>query len=502
MECFCSHWEQDVVYSTSGPWWSEKFLDQMLDYQAEHENKAVIKAGGIASAPRVFGGSTASEAGAISSAGGPPSPSASAMSSSSPIAVEHRGRGFLADILSRPMPLSPIAAKALEKAGGRGGKGHPFSELSDSDFTQSWRWFMANTGEARAAMVHLLLEQVPRGEIPRLLPANVTGADTGERWFRLRQAVDWESCPGLEWWLHSYHDRLGSELGIDFKDILALIASGGDTGLLGLARPPARLPNGAKHPLAAESHGLCTFYRRPVRKGTPLGFYPGLLCDMREVEIMMATLPGTSEQALALAREQDAAAVSGSTEGMLVDGTVTAASHAHAAHLNGGADIGSTEPASFQEAVATPGASNGADTGAEPAAAPNGSDAQGVDAPSSGSQPPAAAAAAAPSSSSSSATASGIPQIDNDPRALMCRSLVWSYDFGSPPVPGLGRSFTFQGTFVRNVLSGINDYHRISDAPNVAKVPIILGGLFPVVLFATSRAVEEVRRATHGPVSI
>ena len=74
----------------------------------------------------------------------------------------------------------------------------------------------------------------------------------------------------------------------------------------------------------------------------------------------------------------------------------------------------------------------------------------------------------------------------------MCRSLVWSYDFGCPALSNLGKgSFTFQGAFVRSVLSGINDYHRIGDAPNVAKVPLVLGGLLPLVMFVTNRPVAR-----------
>lgn len=270
VDCFCSHWEQEVVYSTSGPWWSERFLDQMLELLAEQESRAAASK----SASQSAGGRGSGSGAAAASPGGSAAAEGSE-GSASPRASDRRGRGRLAEILSRPMPLSPVAAAALAKAGGGGGGGagrkravpayppgsQPFRALSDHDFTASWQWFMGHTSEARAALVHLLLEQVPPDEVPRLLPSNVTGSDAGERWFRLRQAVDWEACPGLDWWLHSHHDRLGVDLGLDFKDVNELIAAGGDTGVLGLARPPARLPSGAKHPLAAEAHGLCTFYR-------------------------------------------------------------------------------------------------------------------------------------------------------------------------------------------------------------------------------------------------
>jgi hypothetical protein len=61
---------------------------------------------------------------------------------------------------------------------------------------------------------------------------------------------------------------------------------------------------------------------------------------------------------------------------------------------------------------------------------------------------------------------------------------VWTYDCAAPESSARrAATVTYQGAFVRNVTSGLNDYHGIADAPNVKKVPVIFGGLFPMVVF-------------------
>jgi hypothetical protein len=472
LECFCGSWEEGVAYSTSGPWWSERFLDQMLEAAADGDARGRSSSGKAAAAAAA----AARGAGAGAS---PSSPTAAARERPPPSRV--------ADILSTPTPLGPPAASSSSSSS---------RTLDAPALAECARWYAANPGEARAALVRTALEQVAPHELPALLPPTLTGADTGLRWFRLRQRVDFESAPGLAGWLTDTHDRLDRENGLSVASLLALISSGGDTGTVGLARPP---PKG--HPLSKDARALCSFYRRGLPKATPLGFYPGLHSDMRDVEAMMGSLPLTPEEALAAARGGGGGGGGGSAmEGAPAPQTSSTSSSAAAA-----ADGGSSS------------------SSAAAASAPDG-----------------AAAASSSSSASFLAPYSSTPSA-RDPRGLMCRSLVWSYDFGAPPLPQLGRAFTFQGTFVRNVLSGINDYHRIGDgcvggmerrgardvarahfhpprpradlafllshrrarrpltycprSPNVSKVPLVLGGLLPVVVFVTNRAVEPCEEA-------
>ena len=206
--------------------------------------------------------------------------------------------------------------------------------------------------DARAAMCHLLLEQVGEEEVPRLLPAALTGrpeagagwgaggvasasgassssrsgmassrssgaassssigaaslhassasslhasgvssshasgAAPGApprplRWFRLAPRVDWSAAPGLCLWLQSVHGAAWRALGVAPSAVMELVGAGGDRGALGLARPAPG------HALARDPHALSSHYRAPLPKGTPLGLYPGLLCNMDDVENMM-----------------------------------------------------------------------------------------------------------------------------------------------------------------------------------------------------------------------
>lgn len=102
--------------------------------------------------------------------------------------------------------------------------------------------------------------------------------------------------------------------------------------------------------------------------------------------------------------------------------------------------------------------------------------------------------------------------------ALLCQALVWSYDCaaaevglvgggrggGLPNTPAarplalpqsssarLLSAGTYQGAFVRNVLSATNDFHGIADAPNIVKVPVMLGGFIPLVMFVTARNTRQ-----------
>ena len=581
LECFCGAWEQDVIYSTSGPWWSGSFISTMIAIAGEQEARQIAKQGalkpGMAPTPL-------------------PTPP-------SPVGLGQGGGGRLDGIMTAPLPLPPIVLPLLKPDGRKS------RQLTETEKQQCAAWYIANPSAARAAMCKVLLEQVDPSELPRLLPDSLTGKDKGEAWYRLKQRVAWDDAPGLHGWLQYQHETLDREKGLHFPHVLALIAAGGDAGDISLARPP---PKG--HPLSKDRAALCTFYRRPLPRGTPLGFYPGLLCEMSKVEAMMATLPMSTEEALARARAQDEAAAAAAAAGTAsVDATATAAvlsssssvaaaqphhqpsvffppvsdpasasiSHSPSpqhAHSNGTSNsdiIGSSSgfsqpsPAAADCLSASPaadaapaalsrgpspnptagtsgsvrtsphqysmsysgrtrgsvpesaelyysGSGGSASSASAAAAAPrsaaampalipassannssnsnnSSSSASAADVSSQSKQPPsltiAAAAVAAASSSASSSSfsassSSGAPPMmspggggssgagtahpsstpsHRNPRSLMCRSLVWSYDFGAPSLPQTGQSFTFQGTFVRNVLSGINDYHRIGE---------------------------------------
>lgn len=101
-----------------------------------------------------------------------------------------------------------------------------------------------------------------------------------------------------------------------------------------------------------------------------------------------------------------------------------------------------------------------------------------------------------------------------DTADLLCRALVWTYDCAAPESSARrAATVTYQGAFVRNVTSGLNDYHGIgvyacaatphverptltgpastAHAPNVVKMPFMLAGFVPLVCFMTSRAVSR-----------
>jgi hypothetical protein len=71
---------------------------------------------------------------------------------------------------------------------------------------------------------------------------------------------------------------------------------------------------------------------------------------------------------------------------------------------------------------------------------------------------------------------------------------VWTYDFAAPSATLKG-DHSFQSTWVRNVLAGINDYHKIGPSSNVKKVGLMLGNEFPILMFVTSTAVRANQEA-------
>lgn len=77
----------------------------------------------------------------------------------------------------------------------------------------------------------------------------------------------------------------------------------------------------------------------------------------------------------------------------------------------------------------------------------------------------------------------------------------WTYDMEAPRLPHTHVDYTFQASRVRGVLSGLNDYHKISASPNVSLVPVVLAGVLPLILAFTCEDVKRGQEVTikYGP---
>ena len=442
LRCFCEAWGEEVVYSPTGPWFSEETIDGLL---------------------RSVDGQTVSNATWDDD-----------VTTNAAAAVS--GNGGKSDAVSDVVGIAALLRYAAS---------HPRRPIPPHAAPARLAGYYAEPRKARRDMLVAVLEEVPQGELPRLLPASLTGSERGQRWFRLRSTVNWDSWPGLTEWLTATHgEQLRSRARVDIADVLHLIACGGDTGVSAIGRPTGR-----DHPLAKDPTSVGLFFTAAVRRGMPLGFYPGLLVLMDTVEKWMEELPERS-----VLRNQVPQATS---DGVTTQALPTASSPGTLEATSGAPALPTaTSPGGLEAASGEPAALSGASTVFVP----------------------------------------GCGDVPITCAPLLCRAAIWAYDYAAPTI-SLGGTFTYSGAFHRNAMCAANDYHRIAErcelrasdyrghrayrsnaipyaafatrnffhlsasinccSPNLCKVPLILGGVLPLVMFATAAPVvpgEEVCR--------
>ena len=385
ISCFCEAWKNGVVYSPAGPWFSETVLERLLDCGDTAGRGASSSAAAAASHARVVRDIMASQGGSSflgsrgASAGLRVDTGASAARGS---AGPSAGRG------------------ASPPAGGR--------STHSSAASNGLSFYTENPYAAKADVLRCFLQRVPASLMPAVMPDSISGASRGMEWYVLRSAVDLPAFPGLLEWLTDRHaGALRHASGVELSAVLALIAAGGDTGVIALARPTAK-----GHPLSREKDrdGMGAFFRTPLGRGVPIGFYPGMLTDMDSCEKWMNTLPtvlgGGEEEGARAASAQLHLASAASAAVAATSGTAT-----------GG--VGKLSSTSASSAVG--------------------------------------AACATPSSLTSASYAPPPLSVYAD---MLCQSKLWTYDYAAPALPGQG-VHTYQGAFVRNAMCGINDFHGI-----------------------------------------
>ena len=378
-KCFCDGWTSGVVYSPSGPWFSDELLDRLL-VSYDGRGSTTVPGGGRAS----------------------------------PMASTLRVR----DIMAMPPPAGALTAELLGSAKHRQLFDAPL--LSGGDVPSGG--YSDNAFVARRDTLRCMLARVPDFLIPSAIPDSISGRSRGVVWYALKSSVDVGAYPGLGDWLTSNHSGALRQFGIDFTEVLKLITVGGDTGIVGLGRPTAK-----GHPLAKEATGLGTFYKAALPRGSPLGFYPGLLCDMDLVEAWMNSLPKHLDRVDSSDEEggekrvdrrrknngSSSSAGNGAPSSSSLSSSATAAVSSVEASSSAGAAVSSTS------------------TSVSSGAAGNQSD----------------EAAPVP-----------LPYAD-----MMCRAKLWTYDYAAPALPGGIPVHTYLGAFVRNAMCGVNDYHQIGD---------------------------------------